>query len=323
MKKINSKKASLSIVIVNYNSGDYCIECINSINKSENVTFAQKPEEKYYETDSLRYSIDVIVVDNFSKDDSAKRIREHHPWVKLIALKKNVGFSKANNIGAAQNNNDYLLFLNPDTILESQTISGMLSYLESNERIGLTTCYLQMKITGDLDWACHRGLPTPWTSFCYYVGLSRIFPKVRLFAGYHLSWKNLKEEHEIFSPVGAFFLMPKKVYNLVGGFNNKYFLYGEDLDLAYMVNLKGYKVTFNPAYKAYHYKGMSSNIKKHSQEKISYSELDKAKAYHAFYDSMVIFYNRFLADRYPSYINRMVLCCIEIKRKLGKKKYTV
>lgn len=320
MNKKSYYKATLSVVIVNYNSMEYCIECLNSLLESENVSFGGNPDIKISDGADCDYYADVVVVDNFSKDDSVNLIRKYHPWVTLIALEQNTGYSRANNIGASLLNDcDYLLLLNPDTTLEPATLAGMLSYLGSKTSIGLTTCYLEMKMTGSIDWACHRGLPTPWASFCYFSGLANVFEKSRLFGGYHLKWKNFNTEHEIFSPVGAFFLLPRNIYHLVGGLDEKYFLYGEDIDLAYKIKAQGYRVTFNPDYKAYHYKGMSSNIKKHSRKRVDHSYHDRIRAYDAFYDSMITFYKKFLVSRYPFFINWLVISGIELKRRSGKK----
>ncbi len=311
----------LTIIIVNYNSADYCLACLKSIGLSNNVEI--RNEAKTNCSDNTNYSIEIIVVDNNSQDDSIGLITQYYPWVRLIHMKKNVGYSEANNLGAQVASGKYILLLNPDTLLEPTTLDGMIDYLDKNKDIGATTCFLEMKMTGDIDWACHRGLPTPWASFCYFSKLAKICPKNRLFGGYHLTWERLDKEHEIDSPVGAFYMLPKKVYWEVGGLDQSYFLYGEDLDLSYKIKSKGYKVTFNPQFKAYHYKGVSSGIKRYSQKHLHQQNIDRDRAFHAFYDSMGIFYKKHLACRYPRFVNWLVLLGIELQREIGKKKKLV
>ena len=318
---INLEETILSIIIVNYNSADYCLACLNSIELSADVEIIN--EAKVSSGDNAKYRIEVIVVDNNSQDDSIDLITRHHPWARLIRMKKNVGYSEANNFGAQVASGKYILLLNPDTLLEPTTLGGMIDYLDKNKDIGATTCFLEMKMTGDLDLACHRGLPTPWASFCYFTGFAKIWPTSRLFGGYHLTWERLDKEHEIDSPVGAFYMLPREVYWGVGGLDQSYFLYGEDLDLSYRIKSKGYRVTFNPEFRAYHYKGVSSGIKRHSHKHVSHLDIDRDRAFQAFYDSMKIFYKKHLARRYPFFINWLVFLCIELQRELGKRKKLV
>lgn len=318
---MDSNKITLSIIIVNYNSADYCLACLNSIEISADVEILNVAKVSC--SDNPKYRIEVIVVDNNSQDDSIDLITRHHPWVRLIRMKKNAGYSEANNIGAQVASGKYILLLNPDTLLEPTTLGGMIDYLDKNKDIGATTCFLEMKMTGGLDWACHRGFPTPWVSFCYFSKLGKIWPQSRLFGGYHLTWERLDKEHEIDSPVGAFYMLPSKIYWEVGGLDQSYFLYGEDLDLSYKIKSKGYRITFNPEFRAYHYKGLSSGIKKHSQKHVSRIDIDRDRAFQAFYDSMRIFYEKRLARRYPFFINWLVLLGIELRRELGKRKKLV
>ena len=153
------KSLDLSIIIVSFNTKNFLAECLSSIEK--NITG--------------KISYEVIVVDNASTDDSVAYIDQHFPSVLLISSSQNLGFSKANNLGVKKSSGRYVLFLNPDTVIQKEAIERMVDFMDGEEKAGAATCYLEMP-GGGIDDASHRGFPTPWNAACYFSGLAKIFP---------------------------------------------------------------------------------------------------------------------------------------------------
>ncbi len=294
-----SATKKLSIIIVNYNTKDLILRCLNSI---ANIG---KNEEN-----------EVFVVDNASTDESVQSIKTQMPWVKLIENRENLGFAKANNQAIKLSQGEYILLLNPDTKIIDNAIEKTLNFIQDHTDIDAVTCRVELG-DGKLDWACHRGFPTPWSSFCYYVGLEKIFPKNKLFGQYHLTYRPLNEPHEIDVPSGCFFLIRRKVIEKIGLLDESYFMYGEDVDWAYRLKKSGGKIYFYPDAKIIHYKGCSSGIKKESVGNAIISKQTKINAVNSFYDAMKTFYDKHYRTEYPWFINCLVYLGIEIKRLLS------
>ncbi|MFA7326318.1 MAG: glycosyltransferase [Candidatus Kapaibacterium sp.] len=251
----------ISIVIVNYNVKDFLSQCISSIHKS---------------TTNLRYEI--IVVDNASTDGSEVIFGEQSKSEDnfyYIYSKSNLGFGKANNLGFNEAKGKYTLILNPDTLLEPDTLQVMYDYMESNPDIGTSGCKV-LNLDGTFQSACRRGFPTPWASFCKLFGLQRLFPKSKLFAKYNLSYLNEDDTNDIDALIGAFMFTRTDVLKQINGFDESFFMYGEDLDLCYRIKQAGYRVTYYPKTTITHFKGESSKR----------STLNETKH---FYDAMEIF----------------------------------
>lgn len=259
---------------------------------------------------------EVFVVDNGSSDDSAQSIKSLMPWVKLIENKENLGFAKANNQAIQLAQGEYILLLNPDTENIDNGIEKTLNFMDKHPEIDAITCRVELA-DGKPDWACHRGFPTPWASFCYFLGLEKIFPKSKLFGQYHLTYLALNEPHEIDVPSGCFFMVRRKVIEKVGLLDEAYFMYGEDVDWAYRIKKAGGKIYFYPDAKIIHYKGCSSGIKKETQKKTAVSKATKIKAVNCFYDAMKIFYKKHYKTKYPFFINWLIYLGIEIKRQIS------
>ncbi len=305
MNPISAKVSKLSVIVLNYNAESFLKQCLLSLR------FDQSSE---YE---------VIVVDNASSDGSVAMVKQQFPEVKLVTSDINLGFAGGNNLGLKEAHGEYLLFLNPDTTVPKETIPTMLEYMESHPDVGLATCYVELATTGKIDPACHRGLPTPWASFCYFGKLEKLFPKIKLFSGYHLWYKDLSKIHEIDSPSGTFFLVRRSIIDRVGSFCEDYFMYAEDLDLSYRIKQAGYKIMFVPTVEITHFKGVSSGIKEHSQNVTTADTVTKNRSIGAFYDTMRLFYKRHLADQYPFVVNWLVYLAINIKKAIALRAKTV
>lgn len=230
----------ISVVIVNYNVKDYLYQCLKSIQHS---------------TKSL--NVEVIVVDNNSTDDSVEFLEPLFPEYLFLKLPDNLGFASANNIGIEKSKGKYVLILNPDTILEDNTLDVMFKYMEEHNEVGIAGCKV-LNQDGSFQLACRRGFPTPWTSFTKLFGLQTLFPKSRLFARYNQTFRSIDETYYIDSIVGAFMFARKDVLSAVGGFDTDFFMYGEDIDLCYRITQAGWKVAYVHSTSIIHFKGQST-----------------------------------------------------------------
>ena len=232
---------NISIVIVNYNVKDHLDACISSIFKSNNN----------------KYNLEIFIVDNNSIDGSSTLIRNKYPDVNFIDNDKNLGFSKANNIALKQVTGKYVLILNPDTILEEGTFEKLISFCEVNKDTGAISSKLIMA-NGKLDLACKRSFPSLGVALSRIIGLSKLFPKNKIFGKYNLTYLNENETHEVDAICGAFMFIPKTVLDKTGFFDEDYFMYGEDLDLCFRIKKNGYKIFYYPEVKTVHLKGEST-----------------------------------------------------------------
>jgi O-antigen biosynthesis protein len=283
----------LSIIIVNYNVKEFLQNLIYSIRKAAS---------------GLDYEI--IVVDNASSDGSVELMCEKFPDITLIANKENLGFSKANNMGLKIAKGKYLLLLNPDTLVQENTFTEMIKYFEENPQTGLAGCKI-LNPDGTLQLACRRSFPGPWTSFCKVTGLSSMFPNSRIFARYNLTYLNENETYEVDAVSGSFMMIKREVYEKVGGLDEQFFMYGEDLDWCYRIQKEGYKVNYVHSTQIIHYKGESTRR----------SSLDEIKH---FYNAMHLFVKKHLST---SFLVEIILRSAIIFRRffafLGSRKLIV
>jgi len=255
----------LSIIIVNYNVKEFLLNLLHSIEKaSEHLTK------------------EIIIVDNASDDGSVEFIRSKFPSVILIDNKTNVGFGKANNQGLAVAKGEYILLINPDTVVSEDTFEKMIAFFNSHPEAGLAGCKI-LNSDGSLQLACRRSFPGPWTSFTKVTGLSTLFPNSRLFAKYNLTYLDENKTYEVDAISGSFMMMKKEVYEKTGGFDEQFFMYGEDLDLCYRIKKAGFKVYYVHTSRIIHYKGESTKR----------SSLDETKI---FYDAMYVFVKKHFAS---------------------------
>jgi GT2 family glycosyltransferase len=230
----------VSIVIVNYNVCYFLEQCLNSIDASIG-----------------HISKEVFVVDNNSVDDSMQMVAEKFPGVIRIENKENLGFSKANNQAIKQASGRYILLLNPDTVIEEDTLIKCIEFMDSKPKAGgLGVRMLDGK--GNFLPESKRGLPSPKVAFCKIFGLSKFFKKSRTFNYYHLGHLSEFETHEIDILSGAFMFMRAEALEKVGLLDEAFFMYGEDIDLSYRLQKGGYENYYFPETKIIHYKGEST-----------------------------------------------------------------
>lgn len=230
----------LSVVIVNYNVEHFLEQCLNSVEKAISGIDAE-----------------VWVVDNNSVDGSLVMLSQKFPWVHCIANTQNVGFSRANNQAIRVAKGEYVLLLNPDTIVEVDTFSKTISYMDSHADIG----GLGVKMVdgkGNFLPESKRGLPTPEVAFYKIFGLSKFFKKSKRFGKYHLTYLDKDQTNEVDVLSGAFMLMRAETLVKVGLLDEDYFMYGEDIDLSYRITKGGYKNIYFADTTIIHYKGEST-----------------------------------------------------------------
>ena len=266
----------LSIVIVNYNVKYFLEQCLYAAQKA-----------------AAKVSSEIIVVDNDSVDGSCQMVEEKFQEVQLIRNKQNLGFSKANNQAIRISKGEYILLLNPDTVVEEDSFLKIVAFMDRTpDAGGLGVKMIDGK--GRFLPESKRGLPTPEVAFWKMTGLSGIFPRSKRFGRYHLGYLDEDQVHEVEVLAGAFMLLRRETLDKVGLLDEDYFMYGEDIDLSYRITLGGYKNYYFPETTIIHYKGEST--KKGS---VNYVRV--------FYNAMIIFakkhFSKGNARRYAILIN--------------------
>ena len=286
-------KPKLSIVILSYNTKDLLRDCLLSLKKV-------KTEADF----------DVIVPDNGSTDSSPEMVEKEFPWIKkIIRIGKNIGFAAGNNRALKAVKSEFVLLLNPDTIVYPNTIKRVLNYMEDNAYVGAATCRVELP-NGKLDYSCHRGFPTPWNALCYFSGLSNIFPGSKFFSGYTATYKDLNSIHEVDALTGAFAMIRTKAGRQVGWFDEDYFWNGEDIDFCYKLKERKWKIIYIPDVKITHFKGSASGLRKTGVLKPA--KFVKKKAALSSTQVMRLFYKKHLAQNYPFYVNWLVYLGISL-----------
>lgn len=289
----------LSIIIVNYNTPELTLDAIKSIHDSES-----------------QYSYEVILVDNHSSDNSVATFRDVYPHIQIIENQSNLGFSKANNQGIRIAQGRYVLLLNSDTLLESDTLQTMIQFMDDHPQAGASGCKLVLS-DGSLDKACKRGFPTPSAAFYYITGLSKRFPNNPRFNQYQLGHLSDNEHHQVDSLVGAFMLVRRATIDQVGMLDEDFFMYGEDIDWCYRMKEAGWEIHYYPKTKITHLKGASSRRK-------------PMKIIYEFYRAMYLFHHKHYRKRYNGLVNAVIYAGITasflaavLKNKLfGRKRST-
>jgi O-antigen biosynthesis protein len=230
----------LSIVIVNYNVKYFLEQCLHSVQSA-----------------CKEIDAEIFVVDNDSVDGSVRMVKNKFPEVHLLENKENKGFSAANNQAIRRSKGEYVLLLNPDTIVEDDTLRKVVDFMDLHpDAGGLGVKMLDGK--GKFLPESKRGLPYPSVAFFKVFGLSSLFPKSRLFGSYHLGYLDKDKTHTVDVLAGAFMLLRKKVLDKIGLLDEKFFMYGEDIDLSYRITKAGYKNYYYPGTRIIHYKGEST-----------------------------------------------------------------
>jgi GT2 family glycosyltransferase len=230
----------LSVVIVNYNVKYFLEQALLSVRRA-----------------SSRLPVEVFVVDNNSIDDSLAMVRKKFPEVRLIANKENVGFSAANNQAIREAAGEYVLLLNPDTVVEEDTFEKCAQFMDAHPEAGSLGVRM-IDGAGIFLPESKRGFPSPFVAFCKAFGLSRLFPRSPVFNRYHLGYLDPGHTHEVEVLSGAFMWLRKSALDKIGLLDETFFMYGEDIDLSYRIIQAGYKNYYFAETTIIHYKGEST-----------------------------------------------------------------
>ncbi len=255
----------LSIIVVNYNVRPFLESAIVSIQKAMKGIKGE-----------------IFVVDNASDDGSVAMVKSKFPKVVLISCKKNLGFAAANNLALRKSRGTYILLINPDTIVQENTLRTMMDFFEQNHDVGLAGCKI-LNPDGTLQLACRRSFPTPWVAFTKIVGLSALFPNTKIFGRYNLTYLNPSETYEVDAVSGSFMFLRRAVSEKVGGLDEQFFMYGEDLDWCYRIQQAGWKIFYVHSTQIIHYKG----------ESVKRSDVDELKL---FYNAMHLFVRKHMPN---------------------------
>jgi GT2 family glycosyltransferase len=249
----------VAVVIVNYNVKDFLAQCLASLQAS---------------LAGIRSHI--IVVDNNSTDGSMDYVEAMFPDVECVSLADNIGFGRANNLGfdkAIARGAEYVLCLNPDTLVSEDTVQVMMDYMQARPDVGLAGCKL-LNADGTFQLACRRGFPTPWASFCKVFGLQALFPRSPLFARYNQTFRSADETYFVDAVCGAFMFIRRETLQQIRGFDEDFFMYGEDLDICYRVTVAGWCVAYVHTTSVIHYKGESTRRSALNEVRVFYEAME-------------------------------------------------
>ena len=230
----------LSIIIVNYNVKYFLEQCLCSVIKAIN-----------------NIETEIFVVDNHSNDGSVEYLQPKFPRVKFIINKINTGFAKANNQALMQASGEFILFLNPDTIVAEDSFEKCISFLEANEKAGAVGVKM-IDGSGFYLKESKRGFPSPLVSFYKLSGLINLFPHSKIFARYYLGHLNNNENNKVDVLSGAFMMIKKEVLDITGGFDEQFFMYAEDIDLSFRIQKANYYNYYLAETTIIHFKGEST-----------------------------------------------------------------
>ena len=256
----------ISVILVSYNVRYYLEQAVRSVLLAAGTDIATE----------------IFIVDNASTDGSvgyltARFPARRYPNVHIVANSGNVGFGRANNQALARATGEYVLFLNPDTLLTENTLHHCLAFADARPDLGALGVEM-LKADGTFAFESRRGLPTPWTAFCKMSGLAALRPRSKRFGKYYMRYLDATRPARIEIVSGAFFMARREALNACGGFDEDFFMYGEDIDLSYRLLKRGLHNYYLPT-PILHYKGEST-------QKSSYRYV------HVFYEAMLIFYRK-------------------------------
>lgn len=230
----------LSVIIVNYNVKYFLERCLNAVlNACENI------------------EVEICVIDNNSTDGSKDFFAGKFPTIQFVWNTDNNGFAKANNMALKNVKGEYILFLNPDTIIPVDCLEKCMAVFKTKNTIGGLGVHM-VDGNGKFLKESKRAFPSPLTSLYKLIGLAALFPKSKTFAKYYLGNLDENKSHEIDVLCGAFMMHPKKVLDITGGFDEQFFMYGEDIDLSYRIQKAGYVNYYFAETTIIHFKGEST-----------------------------------------------------------------
>ncbi len=273
-----TRPQGVSVVIVSYNVRELLDACLQSLQ----VAAAHLARERGAHTE-------IIVFDNDSRDGTVTLLKPRWPDVTWVPSDRNLGFGSGCNRGAALATQDLLLFLNPDTLVREDTLAVMLDFFADHADAGAAGCKV-INRDGTLQAASKRSFPSPRVAAYKFLGLSNLFPKSRVFGRYNLTYLDENKTHEVDAISGSFLCVRAAVYRSVNGFDEDFFMYGEDLDLCFRIKAAGLRNYYHPATQVVHFKGESAKSR-------------PFRSFLYFYEAMILFSRKHLELRaLPGYL---------------------
>jgi N-acetylglucosaminyl-diphospho-decaprenol L-rhamnosyltransferase len=275
----------LSILILNYNTREHLRACLASLQAEGSTSLSDGPIQT-----------EVIVIDNASSDGSAEMVTAEFPGVSLIRAPRNGGFAYGNNLGLMRSRGTAILLLNPDTLMPVGGIAGLLDCLAAHPEAGIVGPRL-LRPDGSMHLACRRSFPTPSIAFYRISGLSRLFPRSPRFGRYNLTFVDPGIAIDVDSVCGACLLVRRAVLERVGSLDERFFMYGEDLDWCLRTREAGWSVRYEPDVVVQHQHGAASRKRA------------LRTTYH-FFQAMDLFYRKHYVDRYHPLVTGVVRTAI-------------
>ncbi len=273
----------VSILIISYKDGAFLDDCIDTVRMQS-------------------YENKEIIIKNQKSDTSQEtydRISKKYPEIKVINGENN-GLSKGSNECAKAASGDYLLFMGGDARFRtSDTLSGLVEYMDENKDVGAATAKLLLA-DGTEDMDAHRAFPTPWISFSRLFGLQKLFPKSALFNGYFLPDRDMTKPHEVDLCISHFMIVRRSVFEEINGFDENFFLYGEDVDFCYRIKEAKHKIMYLPQFEVTHLKGVGVGVRKTTRHLVKRPKEYRMRMQQLTTDSMILFVKKHYFKKYPA-----------------------
>lgn len=257
----------LTVIIVNWNTKEFLGRCLSTVLAS-----------------IIKGNLEVIVVDNHSSDNSVDFISKNFPSVRVIANRENVGFARANNQAIRKSCGEYVLLLNPDTEIEADTLQIMVDFMDERQDCGMAGCKV-LNPDGTLQLACRRNIPSISDAIFKLTGISRLFPNSPRFSRYNLTYLPSDQVSPVDAVSGSSLMTRKEVIEKIGLLDERFFMYGEDLDWCWRAGQAGYQNYYVPYTSIIHYHGQSSKKR-------------PVRTAYYFYQAMYLFYCKHSAPRW-------------------------
>jgi GT2 family glycosyltransferase len=255
----------LSICITSLNASDYLRDCLSSIRQQTShlcwVGDSLDGPDPFGESQPAapgRLSIEIIIVDNGSTDDSLTMLQREFPAARLIQNSQNEGFAHPSNQALQASQGQYMLVLNPDTLVLPGALNTLVQYMAEHPQVGICGPKV-LNRDGTLQKACKRGVSRPWATFSYFTGLSTLFPHSKLFGGYLLNYLDENQVHQVDGISGSCMLIRRQVTQQIGYFDERFFAYQEDADFCFQAKKAGWKVIYLPTAQIVHFGGQGGS----------------------------------------------------------------
>ncbi|EEG32209.1 glycosyltransferase, group 2 family protein [[Clostridium] methylpentosum DSM 5476] len=274
----------LSVVIINHNTRELTHQTVQAVLET---------------THRIQYEI--IIVDNST--DPQQQYELSHEKVFILSGVENKGFGNACNLGVQRSCGRYILFLNSDTVVGERALDDSVAYLDAHSDTAVVGIRTLLE-DGSLDHGCKRGFPTPMSALYYFLGMDKRHPESPKYGAYRQTFLDEHQTSEVDSVSGAFLMISKSVFDQIGGFDEDYFMYGEDLDLCYRVKMLGYKVVYYADVSMTHFKGQSG------------LNTNPTVIYH-FYNAMILFYDKHYKGKYNILVTGLIHLAVKAKYALA------